>query len=55
MRCPLHDTDQPCHVCGIARVRAALAVAPKPTVHTEPTTTLHELAIVRARAERKRP
>lgn len=52
MTCQRHGIEAPCHVCGINRVRSALAAAPKPDVHTEPTTTLHQIALARARAEK---
>lgn len=53
--CPLHpETDQPCHLCGIARVRAALAVAPrKTTTTTDKPDPVHDLATARARADRQ--
>lgn len=55
--CPLHpDVLRPCHLCGIARVRAALRVAPKPapvvTRDDKPDTT-HDLALARKRADRE--
>ena len=51
--CDLHpDVDRPCHVCGIARVRAALAAAPRPATPAQPADTIHDLAAARARADR---
>lgn len=56
MTCPLHpDTEQPCHVCGIARVRAALAVAPRTRRPGDEADTTQARAIERARADRTRP
>jgi hypothetical protein len=53
-QCPLHpETLQPCHLCGIARVRAALAVAPRGPARTpEPVSPVHDLAKARARTGR---
>jgi hypothetical protein len=53
--CPLHpDVTQPCHVCGVARVRAALHDAPRPPqpAPTKPD-PVHDLAVTRARADRE--
>jgi len=51
--CPLHpDTPRPCHLCGIARVRAAMATAPRPRKPAEPPDPIHDLAAARARADR---
>jgi hypothetical protein len=52
MTCPLHGIERPCHICGVARVRAAIT----PFVHRDdpdehdPT---RARAIARARAERR--
>lgn len=55
--CPLHDGhEQPCSACGAARVRAALAVAPRPphAPGDDPGTTTRERALAKAKAERNR-
>ena len=55
--CPLHpDAERPCPLCGIARVRAALAAAPKPTANRapdDPHDPTRSLAIARAKLDRK--
>ena len=52
--CPLHpDVTQPCHVCGVARVRAELAAAPRPARPEPKPDPVHDLAVTRARADRE--
>jgi len=53
--CDLHPgNEHPCAPCGIARVRAALAVAPRTHTRTpEPVSPVHDLAKARARADRQ--
>lgn len=52
--CPLHpEVTQPCHLCGIARVRAALSAAPRPPRPAEPANPTHDLARARARADKE--
>ena len=53
--CPLHpDAERPCHVCGVARVRAALAAAPRTPRDTDPEPdTTHARALDRARKEKR--
>ena len=55
--CDLHlDAERPCPVCGIARVRAALAAAPRPTAAAapdDPHDPTRSLAIARAKLDRK--
>ena len=53
--CDLHpEHDRPCHVCGLARVRAALQVAPRPARPTpDKPDPVRDLAQARARADRE--